>query len=107
MSFKWLQKLIHEVAVRKYPPRASSRRSSRLSCLPCLEILETRLTPATDITILATGVGSLDHLLSATNGTITTADDVGDTNASLSITALQRVGAGVEIEIEATDNITF
>ncbi len=107
MSLRWLQKLIQGVAVRNHIPRTSSRRSSRFRCPPCLEILEARLTPASDITILATGVGNLDHFLSATNGTITTTDDVGDTNATLSITALQSVGAGVEIDIEATDNITF
>jgi hypothetical protein len=107
MRFTWLQKLIHVVAVRKHTPRTSSRRSRRLHCLPCLEILETRLTPAIDITIQATGIGTLDHLLSATNGTITTSDDPGVTNATLSMAALQSVGAGVEIEIDATDNITF
>ena len=107
MSLKWLQRLIHEVTVRKHPLRTSSRRSNRLRCGPCLEILEARLAPAADIAILATGVGSLDHLLSAKNGTITTSDDPGDLTASLSITALQNVGAGIQIEIEATENITF
>src|SRR5690348_3966725 len=68
-----------------------------------LEALEDRVAPATNITIVATGVGTLDQFLSPTNGTITTADDTGDPAATLSAAALEAVGAGVIISI-AADN---
>jgi hypothetical protein len=60
-----------------------------------------------NINIIATGVGNLDHFLSATQGTITTAMDPGDTKATLSEAALQSVGAEVPISIAATNSITF
>ncbi len=63
----------------------------------------------TQITIFAgaAGTGTLDHLLTATNGTITPADDPGDLPATLSTGALQRVGAGVPISITADNSIGF
>jgi hypothetical protein len=72
-----------------------------------LEALEGRLAPAANITILATGTGTLDHFLSATKGTITTADDPGDTAATLSAAALKGVGPGVDVSIAADAAITF
>jgi hypothetical protein len=96
----WLRKVVREIAAGGYTRGTSS-------CRPCLEELESRLAPAADITILATGVGNLDHFLSATNGTISTTDDSGATNATLSKAALQSVGAGVSIDITADDSITF
>lgn len=62
---------------------------------------------ATNITIIASGTGNLDSFLSASNGTITTANDSGDTSATLSKAALQAVGAGVSISISADTSITF
>jgi hypothetical protein len=81
------------------------RRAVRLE----LERLEDRLAPATNITVIAgaAGAGTLDHFLSATNGTITTANDPGDTAATLSTGALQGVGPGVAIRITADNDITF
>jgi hypothetical protein len=74
-----------------------------------LERLEDRVAPATDITIVsgAAGTGTLDHFLSANNGTITTAQDPGDTNATLSVGALESVGAGTNISIAADNQIFF
>ena len=76
-------------------------------CRPRLETLEDRLAPAAHISIIATGVGNLDHFLTATQGTITTADDPGDLKATLSEAALQSVGAEVPINIAATSSIAF
>jgi hypothetical protein len=74
-----------------------------------LERLEDRLAPATNITIItgAAGAGTLDHFLNATHGTITTADDPGDTAATLSVGALEGVGAGATISITADAKIHF
>jgi hypothetical protein len=57
--------------------------------------------------VVATGIGNLDHFLTATQGTISTAADPGDTKATLSEAALQSVGAEVPISIAATNSITF
>jgi len=40
------------------------------------------------------GAGDLDHFLNANNRTITTANDPGDSTATLSTGALQGVGSG-------------
>jgi hypothetical protein len=89
---------------RKSRPDSISRR-----CLyrPRLEALEDRFLPAVSITVIPTGIGNLDHFLTATNGTITTANDPGDTKATLSLAALQGVGAEVPINIAATSSIIF
>jgi uncharacterized repeat protein (TIGR01451 family) len=73
---------------------------------PLLEHLEDRLAPAANITIVpgAAGTGSLDHFLSAANGTITTA---GDPGATLSTGALAGVGPGVPISIAADHAIVL
>ena len=88
--------------VRRNARRAPSRRLE-------LERLEDRLAPATNISIItgAAGAGTLDHFLSATQGTITTADDPGDTAATLSVGALQGVGPGVNVSIAADATIHF
>jgi hypothetical protein len=74
-----------------------------------LERLEDRLAPAANITIIsgAAGSGSLDSFLSATKGAITTANDPGDTAATLSTGALQGVGTGVAVSIAADTAIHF
>ena len=74
-----------------------------------IEPLEARRLLATDISIIsgAAGTGTLDHFLSATNGTITTANDLGDTGATLSTGALAQVGSTISISINATTNIVF
>jgi hypothetical protein len=76
---------------------------------PELEPLEDRVAPATNITIVvgAAGTGGLDHLLSATQGTITTADDPGDTAATLSTGALTGVNSTTNISIAADATISF
>jgi hypothetical protein len=88
-----------------------TRRAKSIACprpyRPRLEALEGRLAPAVNISVIATGVGNLDHFLSPTQGTITTALDPGDTKATLSEAALQSVGAEVPISIAATNSITF
>ncbi len=96
---------------------AKNRRGTRhlvSAWRPWLERLEDRIAPATDITVVLgmAGTGSLDHFLSATNGTITTADAPGDTAATLSSGALAEVGSGpvgsgTAISIAATTAITF
>jgi hypothetical protein len=85
------------------PKSAPSRSSYR----PRLEALEDRLAPATNIIVIPTGIGNLDHFLSATAGTISAADDPGDTAATLSATALHGVGPEVPISITATKTIVF
>jgi len=105
--FTWLQRLSRGIATHNKSGGTWFRRSRSSGYRPSLEVLEARLAPATNITILASGVGSLDHFLSATNGTITTAEDSGDTGATLSKTALQGVGAGVPINIAADNAIIF
>jgi FG-GAP repeat len=72
-----------------------------------LERLEDRTLPATNITILSSGVGTLDHFLSASNGTVTVTDDPGDLAATLSAAALQSVGSGVPISISADNQISL
>ncbi len=74
-----------------------------------IEPLEARQLLATDISIIsgAAGTGTLDHFLSATNGTISTAQDPGDTSATLSTGALTQVGSTISISINATTNIVF
>ena len=71
-----------------------------------IESLEDRVVPATVITILDNGVGTLDGFLSATDGTITPADDAGIAG-TLSRAALQGVNPGVNISITAETQIVF
>ncbi len=71
-----------------------------------VESLEDRTVPASTITIIDSGVGSLDGFLSATDGTITTADGGADPG-TLSRAALANVGPTVSISIAALDGITF
>src|SRR5262245_30097749 len=75
---------------------------------PALERLEDRLVPASSITIIpgTTGAGSLDGFLSAADGTIATADG-GAVAGTISSGALAAIGANVDINITATDSITF
>jgi hypothetical protein len=89
--------------------KVRSAGSRRYYCRSRLERLEDRLAPATNIAIVsgAAGAGNLDHFLSATQGTITSATDPGDTAATLSTGALAGVGAAVNISIAATGLITF
>jgi hypothetical protein len=73
-----------------------------------LERLEDRLAPASSITIFAgaAGTGTLDGFLSATDGTITTADG-GSTPGTLSSSALGGVNSTTNISISAQTSITF
>src|SRR6516162_1150583 len=108
LLFSWLHKLTrkNKRATRR-PARQALSRWNRSR--PWLEPLEGRLAPATNITVIsgAAGTGTLDHFLSASNGTITTANDPGDTAATLSVGALQGVGPGVSISITADATIHF
>src|ERR1700732_3098754 len=99
----WLDRSI--LGPFRKPPRKPRGKSSscRRTYRPRLEALEGRLAAATNISVIATGVGNLDHFLTANQGTITTAADPGDTKASLSEAALQSVGAEVPINIAATN----
>jgi hypothetical protein len=74
-----------------------------------LERLEDRVALATNISIItgAAGAGTLDQFLSATQGTITTADDPGDTAATLSTGALASVNSTTNISIAADATISF
>jgi hypothetical protein len=83
--------------------------SSRNPYRPRLETLEDRLAPAVNITVIpgAWGVGKLDHLLTAGDGTITASMDPGDRGATLSVGALERVGPEIDISITAVNSITF
>ncbi len=103
----WLRRLLKGTGTRNARAEARPSRSRWQRCRPWLEMLEGRLAPATNITIIASGVGTLDHFLSASNGTITTADDPGDTAATLSVGALQGVGPGVTVSIAADATIHF
>ncbi len=104
----WRQCLSHYI--RTVGPK-NRQRTPRPAFIwrPGLEHLEDRISPATDITVVlgAAGTGNLDHFLSATNGTITTADDPGDTAATLSVGALTAIGSAVAISIAADNSITF
>jgi hypothetical protein len=71
-----------------------------------VESLEDRSVPASTITILDSGIGTLDGFLSATDGTITTADG-GTDPGTLSRAALANVGPTVSITIAALDSIAF
>src|SRR4051812_30781120 len=70
------------------------------------EPLEDRALPATVITILDSGVGTLDGFLSPTDGTVTAADGAGNPG-SVSRAALQAVGPAVPISISAETQIVF
>ncbi|MFL5331063.1 MAG: hypothetical protein ACJ8C4_19405 [Gemmataceae bacterium] len=71
-----------------------------------LQNLEDRTVPATLITILDSGIGTLDGFLSPTDGTITAADNPGIVG-TLSRGALQGVNSNVNISITAEDAILF
>ena len=71
---------------------------------PNLVQLESRDVPATIITILDSGAGTLDGFLSATDGTIAAADNAG-VAGSVSRAALQGVNATTNISITAETSI--
>src|SRR5262249_55501054 len=83
---RWLRTLLPACRTgraHKPPARRAGRR-------PLLEVLEGRLVPATVITVVPIGTGSLDGFLSPTDGTITTSDG-GNTPGTLSKAALEGV----------------
>jgi hypothetical protein len=100
---KWLDRWS-----RLFEGRKPSRRTPAAN-RPTLERLEDRLAPANNITVIvgAAGTGTLDHFLTASNGTINVSDDPGDNAATLSQGALQGVGASINISIAAASSITF
>jgi hypothetical protein len=104
MAFSWIAR-----NKRLFRKEEFSRRNTQRKHKLFVERLEDRLAPATNITIIqgVAGTGSLDHFLSSTNGTITIADDPGDTAATLSAGALSGVGTGVAISIAADNALTF
>jgi hypothetical protein len=85
-------------------PLRQTRRSR-----PSLEYLEDRLAPATSITILASGMGSLDSALVANSGVITVNNGAGGgTQAeTLSRGALMGLAATTDISITARTSILF
>jgi hypothetical protein len=104
MSFSWIRKWFgRDLPSAQQKGKASRKQArSRPTARPELEWLEDRLSPA--ITILDSGVGTLDGLLSATQGTITAAQSTG--SQTLSRAALQGVGSTVNISI-TSDSISF
>jgi hypothetical protein len=90
------------------PGQAQTPTARRAGRRPLLEVLEGRLAPATSIVVLggAAGSGSLDHFLSPTDGTITTAGG-GNVSGTLSTGTLQAVSATTDISIAAQTSITF
>src|SRR5437879_3488500 len=106
MAFPILRKLFSQnplASGRSRRKRLDPARPRRGAAL-VLEPLEDRLAPATNISIIAgaAGAGNLDHFLGAGNGTITAASDPGDTAATLSVGALQGVGAGANTQVGST-----
>src|SRR5947209_3725442 len=67
-----------------------------------LETLEDRTLPATSITIIATCTGTLDHFLSATNRTITTAGGSLTFGAGTSLPVASLNTAGGAVSLTAT-----
>src|SRR5262249_30958722 len=108
MALSWLSTCGRVISKRRVAKAGSGRQQRRRAAL-LLERLEDRLGPATNITIItgAAGSGTLDHFLSATQGTIATTDDPGDTAATLSTGAMAGVGSAVPISIAATNSISF
>src|SRR5437868_5756117 len=98
----WINKLFSPSA--RHAGRKSRRDNQRTGYArkPRLEELEDRLAPA--ITILDSGVGTLDGSLGPTDGTITAAESAG--SRTLSRAALQGVGSTVNISI-TSDAISF
>src|SRR5215475_12142432 len=96
---KWLKRSSRP-APKPVPP---SRRT-----ILGFDILESRVLPASTITILSgvAGSGSLDAFLSPTDGTITTADG-GSSPGTLSTGALAAVNSSTNISILALSDITF
>jgi fibronectin-binding autotransporter adhesin len=94
---------------RSFGRRSRHRAGLGLAVGRVIERLEARTLLAADITVIAgaAGSGTLDHFLGTSNGTITVADDPGDTAATLSTGALQAVGATVPISVAADDTIHF
>ncbi len=92
----WMFRLFKSANSKKTTRRA--RTAPRLG----VEHLEDRVVPA--ITILDTGIGTLDGSLSASDGTITAAESTGA--QTLSRTALEGVGPTITISI-SSDAITF
>src|SRR5947208_387861 len=99
MASSWFRRFFDRPASASSRNRTKGRTSRPL--LPP-ERLEDRLAPA--ITILDSGVGTLDGLLGPTQGTITSAQSAG--NQTLSRSALEGVGPAVNIDV-ASDAITF
>ncbi len=106
--FKWLDKLARTVRGRQ---GRSKRRKMGRNAFPrlVLENLEDRIAPASDITIITSGVGSLDSVLAAHNGVITITDGAnGGTQAeTISVAALKALPATDNINIAARNNISF
>jgi hypothetical protein len=97
------------IGSRTRRPGRMARRAARSGCRPKLEVLEGRLTPAATITVLASGVGSLDATLLANNGTITVNDGAagGTQDETLSRAALLAVPATSDINVAARTAVTF
>src|SRR5205085_70345 len=99
LSSRWLRSLVSRTAPTT--DRASRPSRSRWNPAPLrLERLEDRTAPATNITVVPglAGDGSLDMFLSATDGTVTTADG-GAVPGSISTGALAAVNATTNISI--------
>jgi len=71
-----------------------------------IETLECRVNPASTITILDSGIGTLDGFLSPTDGTLL-ASDGGNVPGTLSRAALQGVNSTTDISIASQGSITF
>jgi hypothetical protein len=104
----WLDRFF-PISKRNRKSRSAGLSRLQFNTRPWLEALEDRTLLATNITVIvgSAGAGILDSLLDATHGTITAADDPGDTAATLSTGALTGVGAGVAISVAADATINF
>src|SRR5438270_8703344 len=106
MARNWWRKLFSKSSpVTRRDKRKERDRRPRFA--PRVERLEDRTLLATSITVVpgVAGTGTLDGFLSATDGTITTADG-GAAPGTLSSGALAGVGANVDIDIAASTDIT-
>jgi hypothetical protein len=104
-TLTWLRQLVGRTA-RGGAGRRRSGRSRWGHCVPRLEVLEGRLVPASIITVVPTGTGTLDGFLSPTDGTITTSDG-GNMPGTLSVGALEGVNSNVDISISALNTLDF
>ncbi len=106
--FKLLNKLTRRVRGGHRPGQRRKLRRG-VSRPLVLENLEDRIAPASDITIITSGVGSLDSVLAAHNGVITITDGAnGGTQAeTISVSALKALPGTDNINIAARNNISF